>query len=219
MPGVWNKNRVRPDSQRKIPVCDARHARLRAFELLSLRQDRGAWPRWRSDDVGASDAPVIMGDSPWMKADELRRIAAREIPEPPPTAAMLADKQLEGIARAAYSDGTGVPMTPACLQSLERPWIRASLDGLSSDGPRVVEIKCPGERDHALALGGQVPRYSRAASARPGGHDCSADGLLELPQGSRGVVTIVRDDAYIERPIRQEEAFRNSVFRRRQFAV
>jgi len=43
---------------------------------------------------------------------------------------------LEPEARKHYEYLTGIRVVPACLQSLEYDWMRASVDGLAIDGKR-----------------------------------------------------------------------------------
>jgi putative phage-type endonuclease len=57
-------------------------------------------------------------------------------------AAMARGTALEPEARKRYNAKTSRDVRPVCLQSCQYNWLRASLDGLSSDGEVVVEIKC-----------------------------------------------------------------------------
>ena len=122
-----------------------------------LTQGTAAWLSWRREGVGASDAPVIMGVSPWMDLDTLwldktgRRAAARS------NGAMRRGQQLEPVARRLYVRTTGLPVEPICLEHGTHRWMRGSFDGLSADGRVALEIKCPGVSDHCTALRGRVP--------------------------------------------------------------
>lgn len=60
----------------------------------------------------------------------------------PINAAMAKGTALEPMARAYYCDHRKVDVEPACLQSSENPWMRASVDGICFDDEIVVEIKC-----------------------------------------------------------------------------
>ena len=44
---------------------------VRAYTLINLEQGTPAWLEWRSQGLGASDAPTIMGENPWKRAAEL----------------------------------------------------------------------------------------------------------------------------------------------------
>ena len=48
-----------------------------------------------------------------------------------------------------------------CLQSTERPWVLASVDGISTDGRSVVEIKCWEAVYRHASSTNQVPGYYR----------------------------------------------------------
>jgi putative phage-type endonuclease len=122
-----------------------------------LQQGTAAWLAWRRGGIGASDAPAIMGVSPWMDLDTLwlektgRRTGGFANP------AMRRGQRLEPEARALYIRTTGVSVAPTCLEHGTDSWMRGSLDGISGDGRVVLEVKCPGAPDHATALRGAVP--------------------------------------------------------------
>jgi putative phage-type endonuclease len=127
------------------------------FIKLDFEQSTEEWLAWRRGGIGASDAPVVMGLSPWQTEGELLRLKTGQRAERPANDAMQRGKRLEPVARLAYVNHTGIDVEPVCVQSRRHPWMRASLDGLSADGRHVVEIKCPGEKDHRLAASGSVP--------------------------------------------------------------
>lgn len=62
--------------------------------------------------------------------------------------------RLEPVARAVYEISHNRLMEP---RMFERGIFRASLDGYNSNDRIILEIKCPGEKDHELALSGKVP--------------------------------------------------------------
>ena len=43
------------------------------FTIVPLEQGSAAWLEWRGQGIGASDAPIVMGESPFMSAEELLR--------------------------------------------------------------------------------------------------------------------------------------------------
>lgn len=49
-------------------------------------------------------------------------------------------------------------MPARCLHHDAWPVIRGSFDGLNEDERRAVEIKCPGRKDHLVALKGAIPK-------------------------------------------------------------
>jgi putative phage-type endonuclease len=130
---------------------------IKPYQTLDFEQSTEEWLSWRRGGIGASDAPVVMGLSPWQKAGELLLLKTGQQAERPANCYMQRGKTLEPLARDAFIRHTGIEVEPVCVQSTDHAWMRASLDGLSPDGRQVVEIKCPGEKDHRFAATGRVP--------------------------------------------------------------
>ena len=175
---------------------------------MSFEQNTNEWLSWRRGGIGASDAPVIMGLSPWQKAHDLLRIKTGQAEERPANGAMQRGKTLEPLARRAYVSHTSIEVEPVCVQSLLYPWMRASLDGLSADSRHVVEIKCPGEKDHQLADSGFVPEKYYAQLQ----HILAVTGLAEISYWSfrfdhTVLLKIKRDEIFITGLVEKEAAF------------
>lgn len=124
----------------------------RVFEQGSV-----AWKQWRKAGIGASDAPVIMGESPWSSRYDLWEQKTGRGTERPANFYMRRGTRLEHVARRLYIESRGTHVEPVCMESEERSWMRASLDGWSAAAGLVVEIKCPGAKDHAVAQSGKIP--------------------------------------------------------------
>jgi putative phage-type endonuclease len=122
-----------------------------------LQQGSTAWLAWRRGGVGASDAPAVMGVSPWMDLETLWLDKTGRRPGGFSNHAMRRGQRLEPEARALYIRTTRVRVEPVCLEHDAHPWMRGSLDGISADGSVVLEVKCPGAADHGVALRGGVP--------------------------------------------------------------
>ena len=178
------------------------------FIRIELDQSTGEWLSWRRGGIGASDAPVVMGLSPWQTDRELLLLKTGQRSEQPANGAMERGKRLEPVARLAYVRQTGIDVAPVCVQSREHSWMRASLDGLSADGRHVVEIKCPGERDHRLAASGSVPeKYFPQLQ-----HILAVTGLTEICYWSfrfehTALLKVARDEAFISRLLEKEAEF------------
>lgn len=125
--------------------------------VVPIKQRSEEWLEWRLNGIGSSDIPAILGESPWATPYEVWLIKTRKKNEGPPTVPMIKGIILEPEARKAYIKKTGINVKPCCLQSLQKPWMRASLDGLSLDGKIVLEIKIPGRKDHDIAKNGKIP--------------------------------------------------------------
>jgi putative phage-type endonuclease len=123
-----------------------------------LHQNTPEWHRWRMQGIGASDAPVIMGETAFKTPRTLWSIKTGRMQEASAGPAARRGRELERFARRAYERRTGIQVEPLCLVHGEFEWMRASLDGLSFDGSMLVEIKCPlSFRDRVSAQQGRVP--------------------------------------------------------------
>ncbi|PMV96410.1 MULTISPECIES: lambda-exonuclease family protein [unclassified Pseudomonas] len=127
----------------------------------ATKQNSPEWLAWREGGIGASEAPIITGTSKFRTAYELFRIRRGIGPPPPPNPFVDRIRErghrLEPVARVAYERHTGSTVTPLIAVSAAFPFIRASLDGYNGFDAIPVEIKCPGDTAHSLALKGVVP--------------------------------------------------------------
>jgi len=129
-------------------------------KIERLQQNTPEWHRWRQQGLGASDAPVIMGDAAFKTTRMLWSVKTGRMQEEPTGSAARRGRELEQLARQAYEQELGIQMEPLCLVHDELEWMRASLDGLSFDGSTVLEIKCPmNVRDQSAARAGSVPPH------------------------------------------------------------
>lgn len=103
---------------------------------------RATWLQERRRGIGGSDAPAIVGVSPWRTILDVYEDKLGEAPERPDNEAMAWGRALEPVIRQAYSDRTGYAVaTPAMLAHPQHDWMLANLDGIADDGRRVLEIK------------------------------------------------------------------------------
>jgi len=186
------------------------------YIIVELEQGTREWLEWRHKGIGASDAPVVMGENPWKTAAQLlhekRGRAARESVQ---NAAMARGTLLEPEARRRYISRTGRDVQPACLQSSEHEWLRASIDGLTNSGDVVVEIKCGESVYRNTSQNGCVPDYYYGQLQ----HILAVTGLQSLdfwcylPGLSDLLVPVKRDNNYIERLLNLEFQFWKNVLR------
>jgi putative phage-type endonuclease len=174
-----------------------------------LNQNTPEWHRWRMQGIGASDAPVIMGQTAFKTPRTLWSIKTGRMQEGSAGPAARRGRDLERFARRAYERRTGIQMEPLCLVHGEFEWMRASLDGLSFDGSTLLEIKCPlNPRDHSSARQGRIPSQYQAqlqhqleVSRAERAHYWSFD-------GSDGILVETRPDReYAKRLVEAEVAF------------
>jgi len=178
-----------------------------------LHQNTAEWHRWRRRGIGASDAPVIMGETPFKTPRTLWSIKTGRMQEGPAGPAARRGRDLERFARRAYERQTGIQVEPLCLVHQEFEWMRASLDGLSFDGTTLLEIKCPlSLRDRASAQEGRIPSQYHAQLQ----HQLEVSGADRAHywsfHGSDGILVEIRPDReYAKRLVEAEAAFWNLV--------
>ncbi|QVL47007.1 MAG: YqaJ viral recombinase family protein [Thiocapsa sp.] len=119
------------------------------MKLVPLKQRTPAWEHWRSEGVTASEAPVILGRSPYktpwrLWAERTGVVTPEDLSAKPCVQRGIA---LEDQVRRAFEDRHGTLLLPLCAESTEHPVLRCSLDGLNDDG-EPVELKVPTERTY-----------------------------------------------------------------------
>lgn len=119
-----------------------------------MNQGSDDWLAWRQKGIGSSDAPVLMGcydfKTPFQLYEEKTNPLSEK--EKGTNWAMQRGHDLEPLARAQYELLCDIEMLPALLVHPKYQYIRASLDGYNAEANRVLEIKCPGAKDHQTAL-------------------------------------------------------------------
>jgi len=178
------------------------------MKRIDLKQGTEEWLDFRKNKIGASDAPVIMGVSPFLSPLGLWEIK-KEIRQPlESNFQMKRGLKMEPEARAAYMAISGNLVGPAMVMHDEYDWMIASLDGLSFDGSVMVEIKCPGAKDHQLAVDGHIPKKYYAQLQ----HQMAVTGLDSVDYFSYTptdyqLIRVDRDDEYIEKLLEMEKSF------------
>lgn len=162
----------------------------------------------RKNYLGASDAPSVMGVSPWttqyqLWEDKLGLSAPKE-----DNYHMKRGRELEPVARDAYMMETGHVVEPKMVIHPDIPYMMANFDGISEDHKIAVEIKCPGEKDHLLAKEGMVPeKYMPQLQ-----HQLAVIGVNQLHyfsyrDGDTVLIEVGRDESYIKKLIVEERKF------------
>ena len=181
----------------------------RGYLRVELEQRTRAWRDWRTQGLGASDAACVLDESPFKSAagllEEKMAVRVKDVSSPE----IALGIELEPEARLEYCRESGVEVEPVCVQSIQYPWLRASLDGLSADGWRVVEIKCGEGAYWRTANTGRPPSYYvpqlqhiLAITGLP-----SIDFVCYFPPLKTICLTIERDEAYIEKLVQTEAEF------------
>lgn len=178
------------------------------MQLVRIKQKSKQWLEWRREKITASDAPIIMGMSPFKTPEQLlnEKLHKFESPENP---YMRRGNELEPIALQAFEKETGLVMFPA-VGVHENGWIAASFDAVTIEEDAICEIKCPGKKDHACALDGNVPEKYIAQLQ----HQIYVAGLnfayYYSFDGQKGIILEVkRDEGFIEKMLEKETDFWN----------
>ena len=128
-----------------------------------MQQGSKEWLESRKNYLGASDAPVVMGVSPYRTRLQLWREKLGLGDEQKVNQSMRRGKDLEPVAMKAYEKESGNIMSVDGADTIvyhpTYKFMRASLDGLSIDKSIAVELKCPGEEDHEIAKSGKIPEH------------------------------------------------------------
>lgn len=129
-------------------------------KIIDLEQGSPEWLAFRKDKIGGSDAPIIMGESPWATPENLIKRKLGLIPDQFQSPAMKHGKDMEPIARAVLESILCEQLNPVVVQNIQYPWMIASLDGMSLFEDTVVEIKCLRESspDFKDCMAGIVPK-------------------------------------------------------------
>jgi putative phage-type endonuclease len=178
---------------------------MKNYEIVSVEQGSQEWHILRKTKITATDAVVIMHESHWTTPLQLYNEKLSGEPPRAPNERMQRGTDLEPVARQSFIEHTGIEVVPMVVV---KDWAMASLDGMSLCGKHIVEIKCPGAKDHATALQGKVPDHYRAQLQ----HQMYVTGLQEAYyysfDGQMGTFfTVKRDDQYIEKMIEEEKKF------------
>lgn len=171
-------------------------------------QGSSAWLAMRKKYIMASDAPIIMGMSPWRTRLQLWEEKLDLKQQPESNFAMSRGVQLEPRALQEYNNRTGNNAKPCVVFSEDIAWMGASLDGLSEDQKIVVEIKCPGKTDHELASFGKIPDKYIAQLQ----HQLYTSGNYMLhyfsySEESSFLIEVTRDEIFIKRMLEEEKKF------------
>lgn len=115
------------------------------------------WLRWRARGIGATDAVVLAGVSPWKTIQELWKEKVTGKSEVVENWAMKRGKELEPLARDIYEYQNKVLVPPKNVVHKKFDFIKASLDGYNEKLSLIVEIKTPGKSDLEIAKKNMIP--------------------------------------------------------------
>ncbi|ODN41373.1 YqaJ viral recombinase family nuclease [Piscirickettsia litoralis] len=187
------------------------------MKVVDLIQGSDQWHAWRKLGVSASDAAVFMNTSPYKTPWRLWAEKTQRV-EPPDLSDNFFVKRghaLEPAARAKMEALLDDLLIPLCAESSEHSVIRASFDGLSSQG-FPVELKVPSpktwqdvieQKEHSKAYQlyfYQVQYQIYVAEAQQGY-------LCFYHEGQIKVFLIRRDEELISQLVKKASAFWQAV--------
>lgn len=173
------------------------------MKVIDLSQRTPAWHRWRNEGVTASEAPIIIGRSPYktpwrLWAEKTGFLLPEDLSTNPNVQRGI---RLEPKARETFEQAHNDFLLPLCAEADHDPLFRASFDGINDNG-EPVELKCPtqsvfeevrqhGENSAAYQLyWAQVQHQILVANAQRGW-------LVFFHEGQLIEFELQRDDAFL----------------------
>ena len=176
--------------------------------MNALTQNTDAWLELRKRKIGASDAPIIMGMSPWKTPYKLWAQKVGIDNENIVTQAMQNGIDKEQEAREEFMRMTNMDVAPRVCFHENLDWMMASLDGIDKTNKHIVEIKNAGLPDHTIAKNGKIPeKYFPQLQ-----HQLEVTGLdmayyFSYRHGEGAIVEVGRDQKFIDEMLREEKKF------------
>lgn len=131
------------------------------YQILDLIQGTPEWLAARREKVTASQVPILMGMSPYQKANQLllEKFTGVEQEVSDFKQVLFArGHEAEAAARDWVKEHMGLVMEPAVLLSQENPELLASLDGFSAPD-LIFEAKYMGSKSLAEVAEGRIKPY------------------------------------------------------------
>lgn len=121
-----------------------------------MEQNTDSWLEWRRKGIGASDAPIIMGVSPWKTPHQLWE---EKMGLTQSQGSYITEKghAMEPKAKANFELEQDDDFPTMLAVNTNHNWLRASLDGFNKEKNEIVEIKFSGKEDYENAKKGEVP--------------------------------------------------------------
>lgn len=117
---------------------------------IAVLQNSKEWLEWRRQGLGASDAVIVMGISPYKTRRQLWENKLGLRPDDPESFITELGHKFEPMARAQFSLETDIDLeSDICLVHPEFKFLRASLDGHNFTQRTFAEIKMVGAKKMA----------------------------------------------------------------------
>lgn len=131
------------------------------MKILDVKQHSDEWYKMRKTMIGASDAPVIVGKSPYSTPSKLWRLKMG-LDEQYVSDAMKSGTELESEAVSYFHSLFNIGDYNPVVQSTEEEFMFASLDNARAHEGEIVEfreIKCPQANTLRKVAEGEIPEY------------------------------------------------------------
>jgi putative phage-type endonuclease len=178
------------------------------MQLVNVIQGTSEWKAFRRSHICASDAIVILGRSPWKSLQDLyeEKVLGFEQEENP---YMSRGKALESLALENFEKETGLEMFPLVFKDDHFAWMAVSYDGITLNKDTIVEIKCPGRKDHDYAVSKKMIPSKYEPQIQHQMYVADLDFAYYYSfDGQEGVIIEVkRDQALIDFLLEKEQAF------------
>ena len=197
------------------------------MKTIDLAQNSPEWLEFRRAKIGASDAPVIMGISPYKTPYQLYLEKVERIDQAQ-NSAMKRGQEMEAGARKAFEQMyeslymDKVCVVPLVVQSEKHEWMIASLDGIDIEKGIAVEIKCPGPKDHEIARDGKIPDHYMPQLQ----HQLAVTGLERMfyfsyrnGEAFPVILECKRDEDMLKRMVEKEKEFMDCILHRQPPAL
>jgi putative phage-type endonuclease len=122
-----------------------------------MDQNTQEWHRFRKGGLGGSDAPVVMGLSPYRTRYQLWEEKLGLIDTDQGSYVTDLGQKFEPRARAHFCLQTGMEIKPHVMQHPEFAWLRVSLDGYNEKDRVFAEIKMMGKKNFDLVTESKQP--------------------------------------------------------------
>lgn len=122
-------------------------------------QNTQEWHEWRKKGLGASEAPIVMGVSPYTTRYQLwqEKISPEIDRSEKESFITRFGHEFEIKAQARLELETGIEVETACVEHYLHPWLRASLDACSFEDRIFGEIKYMGQKNLELVRETKAP--------------------------------------------------------------
>lgn len=178
------------------------------MKKIYLEQGSAEWHEFRKNHIGGSDAPAIMGVSPYKTRYELWQEKVGVMEAASPNSCMRRGSDLENHVRREINNMLAVKLIPLVFEHPTLSYLSYSSDGYDDESGHLIEIKCGTKAEHEGVRADSVPHkyYPQIQHALL---------VTDLPliyyvshNGGETLYTIVeRDEEYIKQLIAEHRYF------------